>query len=257
MSWGDVFAGGVDLYEGKRNRDMQKDFAKHGIRWRVQDGLKAGVHPLYAIGANVPSFSPVMSGAGDDFGNAVDDAVDVISGKTSEERALRQAQLAVLQSQIGENDARADYFRSEAARNKQAALASTPVPGSIGSLIPGQVKGKPDEQISTAINDSSVTAGTHAGMREYTITPTGLKIRLPYSEEGPGESLENIAWWMWPVIIQHNRAYYGDDWGQRFMDEFMTAQPPSSVGGRVGYSSSRHARGGQAVRGVFGSHNLR
>lgn len=41
---------------------MQKEFAKNGIRWRVEDAQKAGVHPLYALGAQTHSFSPVSVG---------------------------------------------------------------------------------------------------------------------------------------------------------------------------------------------------
>lgn len=43
----------------ERNIAMQKEFAQSGIQWKVEDAKKAGVHPLYAIGAQGASFSPV------------------------------------------------------------------------------------------------------------------------------------------------------------------------------------------------------
>lgn len=46
----------------ERNIEMQEDFAKQGIRWKVKDAKAAGVHPLYALGANTVSFSPVSVG---------------------------------------------------------------------------------------------------------------------------------------------------------------------------------------------------
>lgn len=45
------------------NVQAQKDFAQKGIRWKVEDARKAGIHPLYALGAQTTSFSPVSVGA--------------------------------------------------------------------------------------------------------------------------------------------------------------------------------------------------
>jgi hypothetical protein len=81
---GDTLAG---LYEGKQNREaaeqaqllnqlqfkeqmqmsreqmaMQREFAQMGIRWKVHDAQKAGLHPLAALGANTMSFNPVSVG---------------------------------------------------------------------------------------------------------------------------------------------------------------------------------------------------
>lgn len=52
----------------QRNIDLQRDFAKHGISWRVEDARKAGLHPLAALGAQTSSFYPVQVGqSGKDF----------------------------------------------------------------------------------------------------------------------------------------------------------------------------------------------
>lgn len=47
------------------NIQLQKDFAKHGISWKVQDAKDAGLHPLAALGAQTMSFSP--SSVGGDY----------------------------------------------------------------------------------------------------------------------------------------------------------------------------------------------
>lgn len=39
--------------------DYQKEYAQNGIQWRVADAKKAGLHPLYALGANTPTYTPV------------------------------------------------------------------------------------------------------------------------------------------------------------------------------------------------------
>lgn len=48
---------------GEANAELQREFAQHGIRWKVNDAKKAGLHPLYAIGAQTTSASPAYVGA--------------------------------------------------------------------------------------------------------------------------------------------------------------------------------------------------
>lgn len=48
---------------GRENMQMQRDFAQHGVRWKVADAKAAGLHPLAALGANVSSPSPVSVGS--------------------------------------------------------------------------------------------------------------------------------------------------------------------------------------------------
>lgn len=67
-----------------QNIAQQREFAQQGIRWKVEDAKAAGIHPLYALGASTPSFSPVsanftadtsmpnaLASAGQDIGRAV------------------------------------------------------------------------------------------------------------------------------------------------------------------------------------------
>lgn len=61
-----------------KNAELQKQFAKHGIRWRVEDAQKAGIHPLYALGAQTHSFAPVH--AGGDIGSSLSTMGQDISG---------------------------------------------------------------------------------------------------------------------------------------------------------------------------------
>lgn len=72
-----LIGGGINWLTGKSNREeqsrvaqqniqMQKDFAQNGVRWKVDDARAAGVHPLFALGANTHSFSPVSVGSSSD-----------------------------------------------------------------------------------------------------------------------------------------------------------------------------------------------
>lgn len=45
------------------NLDQQREFAQNGIRWKTQDAIAAGLHPLAALGAQVSSFSPITVGS--------------------------------------------------------------------------------------------------------------------------------------------------------------------------------------------------
>lgn len=40
---------------------LQREFAQSGIRWKVQDAIAAGIHPLYALGANTHSYTGSFS----------------------------------------------------------------------------------------------------------------------------------------------------------------------------------------------------
>lgn len=53
----------IALQQAARNEALQREFAQNGIRWKVDDAKRAGIHPLYALGASTTSFSPVSVGA--------------------------------------------------------------------------------------------------------------------------------------------------------------------------------------------------
>lgn len=104
--------------------DMQREFAQQGVRWRVEDAKAAGVHPLYALGAQTHSFQPIAVGdsvgssiasAGQDIGRAID------ATRTQRERSEAEAQAFML-ARVRESDARVRADRQEA--RADAALAS-------------------------------------------------------------------------------------------------------------------------------------
>lgn len=76
------------------NIDYQEKFAKEGIQWKVADAIKAGIHPLYALGASTNAFQPVhamfertpspgraFSNLGRNMGNSLYNFVSKISKK--------------------------------------------------------------------------------------------------------------------------------------------------------------------------------
>lgn len=75
---GGYMSGQRSQSQADANMYMQLQFAKHGLQWKVEDAKKAGIHPLYALGAPTHSFSPVSLG-GDDLGSGLSRAGQDIS----------------------------------------------------------------------------------------------------------------------------------------------------------------------------------
>lgn len=43
---------------------LQREFASHGIRWRMEDAAAAGIHPVFAMGAGGAAFAPPQAVGG-------------------------------------------------------------------------------------------------------------------------------------------------------------------------------------------------
>lgn len=70
----------------------QREFAQMGVRWRVEDAKAAGIHPLYALGAQTHSYSPVSVAGADtpatSFGQMGQDLSRAVNAtRTGDERA--------------------------------------------------------------------------------------------------------------------------------------------------------------------------
>lgn len=83
-----------NLHQAQLNRDAQAEFARNSIRWRVEDARRAGIHPIYALGAPTMSPAPITAGQvadtslGASFGAAGQDLSRAINAtRTQPERA--------------------------------------------------------------------------------------------------------------------------------------------------------------------------
>ncbi|UOF79225.1 minor capsid protein [Microviridae sp.] len=146
---GDIIGGignlaGAFMQNARANENiaLQKKFAQNGIQWKVADAKKAGIHPLYALGAQTHSFAPVQSFAGDSlaaagqsFGRAVDayrDRGERLDGFTKASQSL------LLEKGKLENDLLKTQIASAQATLNQAGTPP-PAPAAGGRyLIPGQ-----------------------------------------------------------------------------------------------------------------------
>lgn len=250
-----------------RQEAMQKEFAQHGIRWRVEDAKAAGLHPVFALSGGGAAYSPTAI-TGDvpearygkalsNMGQNVTRAANATA--TEEQREEHRMRMLLMQAQIDELDARTFGAYSDAAREAQTAGPAFPtietqpfIRGTVESRkLNDIVQSKPDEVVSRRSDNNSLTSGEHAAWREYVLTDSGTKIQLPYSEEGPGEALENIPWYMWPMVIMHNRSQYGPDWGTRVISEMFGNKPKYR---QMPSGPSEFSRPFSGFRGSRGSH---
>lgn len=106
--------------EANREYENQKEFAQNGIRWRVADAKAAGIHPIFAIGANTPTYSP-QAATGTDYG--LSDVGQNI-GRAIEAKQTRNERLAAQRMSGLVAEAQANYYNAAAANQlAQAELA--------------------------------------------------------------------------------------------------------------------------------------
>lgn len=148
---------------------LQKEFAKNGIRWRVEDAKRAGLSPLAALGAAGASYGgatatimPDHSSAeiSDRMGQNISRAMQTTRTPYEQEMAklsLSNAQ-ADLDGKVIDNQIRASQLRNL----NQGQSPGIPSAGGTGEMIKGQrqaVNVTPSEVIASESQGSPVQAG--------------------------------------------------------------------------------------------------
>lgn len=190
------------------NTAMQMEFAKNGIRWKVADAKAAGIHPLYALGAQGASFSPVSIGEtpnlampnalanmGQDIGRAIS------TTRTQEEKEVAAINLAAARANL-DGQVIDNQIKAKTLSNMSATAPS--FPGST-NFIPGQgnsplMKVKPSERSSSEPGRPAQQAGWVPDVG-YARTDTGL---TPVPSQDVKERIEDqmIPELMWAMRNQ-------------------------------------------------------
>lgn len=171
------------------NALMQREFAQQGVRWKVEDAKKAGIHPLYALGANTNSFSPVAIGHETDnsqanmyssMGQNISRAIQ--STRTQEERDHANLQIASLKADV-EGKTLDNQIRLNQLQKMQS--VGPAFPGS-QNFIPGQgdsglIKEKPFERIKTRPGSPHAEPGATPGLG-YEIQSDGSVVPIPSAD---------------------------------------------------------------------------
>jgi len=163
----------------KEQYQHQKEFAQHGIQWKVEDAKEAGIHPLYALGANTTSYAPVAVGNTNplsglaDAGQDISRAVDVTRSASGKVDAFTKTSQALSLQRMGlENE----LLGAQLAKTRQESNPPMPTAGD-RMLIDGQgnsplVKTSPMARQAVTPGTPSQEAGAVAEAG-YLRTPTG------------------------------------------------------------------------------------
>lgn len=256
----------ADNWEQIRNADaIQREFAQQGIRWKVEDAKAAGLHPLYALGggsaasgttigtsANLiphqapqveagPVAPPVEASVLQAMGQSIQSSVARLMDPY--QRQIETNTIASMKAATRKDAAIAGYYDSLAAKTAQDAMSakSFPLPDEgypVGGFQPvatplapywDSAHGQSVEVLSQRESQPWIQSGTHGFWREYKMSGN-TNILLPYSEEGPGEALQNIPVWFLPMVYRMNKEAYGDDWGMKDLRSFLPEKVASDVG---------------------------
>lgn len=234
--------------QGQREKgeQFQREFAQNAIRWRVADAKAAGIHPLAALGASVPSGQPLVLGdalgeslakGSQDIGNAV------ARMQTIDERMAMMQAYRLGESQIAETDARRDYYSSMANRINQDQntgglgimswenLKQGMAGGMAGQNpnVPGytnMVEVKPAEVVQQMTGHPGVVAGNEAGYQEITL-PGGLPFTMPVMKgESWQEHISEMSHRRLMGLLFMNQTLYGTKWLEDFFRHYVEGKQP-------------------------------
>lgn len=227
------------------NFNITQDNFLRSMQIRADDAKKAGLHPLYAMGANAqgPSGSQPMI-MQDSIGPSLNQAGQNISSamarmQSGNDKIKSNLEIELLKHNITESDARAQMYMSEAAKNNQAGMAGLgPQPETTGLVAPegqapqnlanvGIIDVRPSPQLSSKRGWPDTIAGTGQVHEERWLTP-GFPMQTPRLE---GESLEEILSEMSPGafigMLMQNANLYGGRWLEDFIDYRYYGKNPS------------------------------
>lgn len=165
-----------------QNIAAQREFAQHGIRWKVEDAKAAGLHPLAALGAQTSSFSPVSigssgDGGADSFASAGQDIGRAVkAAQTAQERAARDENTA-RKLDIEKKGLENGILRTELVskvRRETAGLGPS-FPGGVPIPRPGPAR----TWSGDAISDDKIEQKPSSDFPVKTLNWYGLPVEMP------------------------------------------------------------------------------
>lgn len=238
--------GGFDVLGGQlaaaQNRqsmrasaDLQREFAKHGIQWRMEDAKAAGIHPLAAMGMMPTTAHPMVIGdvSGESFSRAGQGLANAVARSTSQdERKAADLNNELLQANIDLTHTQRAKIASDMALEHAARTSATPglgiqpqpwtMPfpdsqGTAGNPMAGTISLQAPPVMTNAPGDPSTMAGINPGA-ELMEMPFG-KMYLP---SGKGQESPLELWSQMPAYekwgwIMYNRQVQGRSWMNDFL----------------------------------------
>lgn len=125
--------------DAKRQERLQLAFAKNAIQWKVADATKAGIHPLYALGAPTMSYSPVSVGGGSAMSDMGQDISRALAAGMPREGQVSAYDLALQDLTLKQFGLQNELLAAQVARARQEVLSKPALPG-VTTLPFGQGK---------------------------------------------------------------------------------------------------------------------
>lgn len=165
---------------GRENIALQKEFAQHGISWKVDDAKSAGLHPLAALGAQTNAFSPVSVGGEApkmDFGSLGQDLSRAAKAmSTAEQRRLvdeeRERKLDI-ESKALDNDLKRSTLGSRVLSTSRNGgqlgppMPSADMPGNWQTMVSGGPRRA--DGVAVADDDMKSKAASTPGVRSLNL----------------------------------------------------------------------------------------
>jgi len=207
----------INRDNAERNVEMQREFAKHGLRWKIEDARAAGISPLAALGASGAAFAPVHVGAeantalGDGLSNMGQNISRAVAATSTQEEKTLQT----LRVQSAQADIEGKTLNNQILLHQLNQLKAGPAfPGS-DNFIPGQgnsgLKINPSERTQ---NQPGVPAQDQGWItdRAFARTDTGL---APVPSKDVTDRIEDKvvpeAMWMMRNNLLPTWQYFSSD----------------------------------------------
>lgn len=209
-----------------KNAALQREFAKSGIRWRVEDALQAGVHPLYALGSGVTPFSAsvgsapqssssrggVRSGLGQGIADASQSIGRAVAAQmTEEQRMVNAATLDRMAAETELDYARATLAREEASRLRNPSAAPFPSLGDARGIVGGSSGGDDGSFVHQGVPE--IPGGSSSAL-----APFYDRSRIRPSDVTAASSLDNARAAGRPGPMWKTYVYKDEDGRQMLID---------------------------------------
>lgn len=195
-----------------RNERLQREFAQHGIQWRVQDAKAAGVHPVWSLSGGGAAFSPSATvtsggspgnfGIGEAMGRMGQSISRAVSATEDPmDRSLKRLQVETAMENLRgmriENDKKLGLHRVG-----EPVSPGIPNASSSGLMTgAGNVAVQADQPTSSDDVDPSVTAAdARSAFSRYVVRDADgnlTTVMLPSKDASePLESMEPLGGWL-------------------------------------------------------------
>lgn len=214
------------------NIDAQREFAQHGVSWRVQDAKAAGLHPLFGAGLSGSTFSPSFQAAD----------VRPVPTRAPQDFSFLRDLGQLLGNFLGgsEGSKRAQVDAARAATGGQQSVSIVEHPGGGRTItyplrgLESQVSGVPlDAPLSLVQGYGSPRAGDRVDPRSHIVDSysqpgafwqqfqmaPGFRVILPKTSE-PQEVFEDKPLWFWAMVAKANVREYGPGWLTQARSQF-------------------------------------